>query len=723
METELSGQIERITYTNEENGYTIARVKIFGQRDLVTVVGFLMSPTPGEILNMRGEWINHPKFGEQFKVTDYKTKVPATVFGIQKYLGSGLIKGLGPVIAGRIVKKFGEKTLDVIENDIEKLVMVEGIGKKRITMIQNAWDEQKEIRDVMLFLQSHGVSSGYATKIFKQYKNRSIAVVKENPYRLAMDIFGIGFVIADSIAEKLGFPKDSPLRVEAGILYVLHQLSDEGHVFYPYEYLVKKSRETLSVERDAIVEALGGLAINKKIVLEDLNENIDEFKENNKGVYLAKFHLCETSIAARLKTLSIAPKSIRGVKVENALEWVQKRLDIRLAQNQAKAVQCSLENKIMVITGGPGTGKTTIINAILKIFSKLKVKTLLAAPTGRAAKRMSETTGHEAQTIHRLLEYSFAKGGFQKNEEKPLTCDLLILDEVSMIDTVLMHHLTKAIPTFSTVILVGDVNQLPSVGAGNVLNDIIASGVIPVVELKEIFRQARESRIIVNAHKINSGILPTFEDDVPGNDFFFIQQEDPEKVLEIILELTKDRIPKRFGLDPVDDIQVLTPMHKGVVGAENLNTELQKSLNPSQMEIARGNRNFRVNDKVMQIRNNYDKEVFNGDIGRIVGMRPDENEIAVLFDGRNVVYEFYELDELVLAYAVSVHKSQGSEYPAVVLPVLTQHYILLQRNLIYTAVTRGRNLVVMVGTRKALAMGVNNDKTQRRFTHLRYRLS
>jgi len=723
METELSGQIERITYTNEENGYTIARVKIYGQRDLVTVVGFLMSPTPGEILNMRGEWINHPKFGEQFKVVDYKTTVPATVFGIQKYLGSGLIKGLGPVIAGRIVKKFGEKTLDVIENDIEKLVMVEGIGKKRIAMIQNAWEEQKEIRDVMLFLQSHGVSSGYATKIFKQYKNRSIAVVTENPYRLAMDIFGIGFVIADSIAEKLGFPKDSPLRVEAGILYVLHQLSDEGHVFYPYEHLVQKSRETLGVERDAIVEALGGLAINKKIVLEDLNESIDEFKENNKGVYLAKFHLCETSIATRLKTLSIAPKSIRSVNVENALEWVQERLDIRLAENQAKAIRCALENKIMVITGGPGTGKTTIINAIIKIFSKLKVKTLLAAPTGRAAKRMSEATGYEAKTIHRLLEYSFVKGGFQKNEEKPLSCDLLILDEVSMIDTILMHHLTKAIPTFATVILVGDVNQLPSVGAGNVLNDIIASGVTPVVELKEIFRQARESRIIVNAHQINNGILPTFEDDVPGNDFFFIQQEDPEKVLEIILELTKERIPKRFGLDPVDDIQVLTPMHKGVVGAENLNMELQKSLNPAQVEIIRGSRNFRVNDKVMQIRNNYDKEVFNGDIGRIVGIRPDENEITVLFDGRNVIYEFYELDELVLAYAVSVHKSQGSEYPAVVIPVLTQHYILLQRNLIYTAITRGRNLVVMVGTRKALAMGVNNDKTQKRFTHLRYRMS
>ena len=723
MLTELSGQIERITYTNEENGYTIARVKVYGQRDLITVVGYLMSPAPGEVLSLKGEWINHPKFGEQFKVVEYKTAVPATVFGIKKYLGSGLIKGLGPVIASRIVKKFGEKTLDIIENHIEKLAMVEGIGKKRIAMIQNAWDEQKEIRDVMMFLQSHGVSSGYATKIFKQYKNRSIAVVTENPYRLAMDIFGIGFVIADSIADKLGFSKSSSLRIEAGIIYVLHQLSDEGHVYYPYEYLVKKSQETLGVDRDTVTQALGNLAMDKKIVLEDSNESFSEFKENNKSVYLAKFHLCETSIATRLKMLSTTPKSIRTVNAKNALEWVQGQLDIRLAENQAKAIRCALENKIMVITGGPGTGKTTIINAILKIFSGLKVNTCLAAPTGRAAKRMSETTGQEASTIHRLLEYSFAKGGFQKNEEKPLDCDLLILDEASMIDTILMHHLIKAVPIFATVILVGDVNQLPSVGAGNVLNDIIASGAIPVVELNVIFRQARESRIIVNAHKINSGILPTFEDDIPGNDFYFIHQEDPEKVLEIILELTKERIPKRFGLDPVDDIQVLTPMHKGVVGAGNLNTELQKSLNPFQEEITRGNRNFRTNDKVMQIRNNYDKEVFNGDIGRIIRIRPDEDEITVLFDGREVPYAFYELDELVLAYAVSVHKSQGSEYPAVVVPVLTQHYMLLQRNLIYTAVTRGRDLVVMVGTRKALAIGVNNDKTKKRFTNLRYRMT
>ncbi|NOQ19127.1 MAG: ATP-dependent RecD-like DNA helicase, partial [Desulfobacterales bacterium] len=627
-----------------------------------------------------------------------------------------------PIMAGRIVKKFGKKTLDVIENDIEKLGTVEGIGKKRITMIQQAWDEQKEIRNVMLFLQSHEVSSGYATKIFKQYGNRSVAVVTENPYRLATDIFGIGFVIADGIAEKLGVSKDSPLRVVAGIIYVLDQLSDEGHVFYPYESLVRKSREILGVEKDVVVEALGRLSMDNRIIIEDIHESIDEFKANNKGVYLAKFHLCETGIAKRLKTLLAAPKSIRNVTTENALHWVQGQLDITLAENQANAIRCALEKKIMVITGGPGTGKTTIINAVLKIFSRLGVRALLAAPTGRAAKRMSETSGHEAKTIHRLLEYSFTHGGFQKNEEKPLNCDLLILDEVSMIDTILMHHLLKAIPTFATVVLVGDVNQLPSVGAGNVLNDIIASGTIPVVELNEIFRQAQESRIVVNAHKINSGILPVFENHEAGNDFYFIQQEDPEKVLEIILELTKTRIPRRFDLDPVDDIQVLTPMHKGIVGSGNLNMALQESLNPSQEMITRGNQNFKVNDKVMQIRNNYDKDVFNGDIGRIVDIRRDDYEITVTFDGRDIIYESSDLDELVLAYAISVHKSQGSEYPAVVIPVLTQHYILLQRNLIYTAVTRGRKLVVMVGTRKAFAMGVNNDKTQKRFTYLKHRL-
>ena len=723
MLTDLSGQIERITYTNDQNGFTIARVKVHGQRDLVTVVGHLISPAPGEILNMRGEWVNHPRFGEQFKVVEFKTAVPATVYGIRKYLGSGLIKGLGPVMANRIVKKFGKKTLDVIENETEKLAQVEGIGKKRIAMIKKAWDEQKEIRDVMLFLQSHEISSGYATKIFKQYGNRSIAVVTDNPYRLATDIFGIGFVIADSIASKLGFPEDLPFRIEAGILYVLNQLSDEGHVFYPYEPLIKKSQEILGVGREVVVKALGNIAIEKKVIVEDINKRIEEFKENNKAVYLAKFHLCETSISDRLKLLLTAPKSIRHVASERAVDWVQRQLNITLAENQVRAIRSALANKIMIITGGPGTGKTTIINAVLKIFTRLRVRTILAAPTGRAAKRMSETTGHGAKTIHRLLEFSFIKGGFQKNEEKPLNCDLLILDEASMIDTILMHHLLKAVPSFATVIFVGDVNQLPSVGAGNVLNDIITSGAVPVVKLNEIFRQAKASRIIVNAHKINNGILPSFENQVPNNDFYFIQQEDPQKVLGIILELTKTRIPQRFGFDPVDDIQVLSPMHKGVVGAENLNMELQKTLNPVQDGIIRGNRSFRVNDKVMQIRNNYDKAVFNGDMGRITGIRPEEYEVTVTFDGRDVTYEFSDLDEIVLAYAVSVHKSQGSEYPAVVIPILTQHYILLQRNLIYTAITRGRDLVVMVGTRKALAIGINNDKTQKRFTYLKHRLS
>ncbi len=721
----LTGQIERITYSNEENGFTIARVKVPGRRDLVTVVGNLMSPMPGEIIKMQGEWTTHPKYGEQFKLVSYRTAVPATLYGIQRYLGSGLIKGIGPVMAGRIVKKFGENSLDIIENEIEKLAQVDGIGKKRIEMIRTAWDEQKEIRDVMLFLQTYGVSSGYATKIFRQYGNQSIAVVQENPYRLAADIFGIGFVIADGIAEKLGFSKDSTLRAEAGIQYVLHQMADEGHVYYPYELLLEKCREILQVDREVVAKALGSIVVDKKIIIEDLNDKIEEFRENNKAVYLEKYYVCETSIAFRLKTLIGAPKSFRNIDLDRAVEWVQKQLSINLAEKQLEALRCSVENKVVVITGGPGTGKTTIINAIIKIFSRLKLKIMLAAPTGRAAKRMSETTGYEARTIHRLLEFSFQKGGFQKNEKKPLDCDLLIVDEASMIDTILMHHLLKAVPPRATFILVGDVNQLPSVGAGSILNDIIESGSVSVVKLNEIFRQAKGSRIIVNAHKINDGIIPSFKTPAPSdraNDFYFIQQEDPEKVLEIILELTRERIPRRFNFDPVEDIQVLTPMHRGVAGAGNLNKKLQEALNPGENIIIRGDRGFRINDKVMQIKNNYDKEVFNGDIGKITKINADEQALVISFDGREVVYEFADLDEIVLAYAVSVHKSQGSEYPAVVIPILIQHYMLLQRNLIYTAVTRGKSLVVIVGTRKALAIGIKNNKTQKRYTYLKQRL-
>lgn len=726
MPTTLSGQIERITFTNEETGFTIARVKIAGRHEPVTVVGTLMAPMPGEILDMHGEWSNHPRFGIQFKVRDYKTRVPATVYGIRKYLGSGMIKGLGPVMADRIVDKFGKKTLDVIDSQIQRLAEVAGIGEKRIAMITQAWAAQSEIRDVMLFLQSHGVSAGYAAKIFKQYGNQSIAVVKQNPYRLATDIFGIGFLTADQIAGKLGFENDSKLRVEAGILYVLNQLSDEGHVYFPYQPLISKSCDILGVDREPVVQALGHLALDQKIVIEDINETLDVFKENHKAVYLARFFLCETGIARRLKALVTGTKFLRDIDTNKAIDWVQGQLSITLAENQIKAIVWAVKNKVMVITGGPGTGKTTIINAVLKIFARLKAAIMLAAPTGRAAKRMTEATGFAAKTIHRLLEYSLQKGGFQRNEDKPLDCDVLVIDESSMIDTLLMYHLLKAVPTFATLILVGDINQLPSVGAGNVLADIIASSAVPVATLDKIFRQAQTSQIVVNAHRINQGLAPSVNAGQaadPRNDFYFIDQEDPDQVLDIIVELCKNRIPQRFGFDPVDDIQVLTPMHRGSVGAGNLNQQLQAALNPGEGGVTRGERSYRVNDKVMQIRNNYDKEVFNGDIGRIRAIAWENREITVSIDGRDIAYDFGDLDEIVPAYAISVHKSQGSEYPVVIIPIVTQHYILLQRNLIYTAVTRGKKLVVIVGSRKAMAIGVNNNKTRQRYTRLKYRLN
>ncbi|MBW2708183.1 MAG: ATP-dependent RecD-like DNA helicase [Deltaproteobacteria bacterium] len=721
MLTHLKGQIERITYTNEENGYSVVKLKVYGRADLINAVGNMMAPTPGEIIELKGEWSNHPKFGEQFKITHYKTEVPATVYGIRKYLGSGLIKGIGPVMAKRIVKKFGENTLDLIEKDPGRLAEVAGIGKKRIAMIKVAWEEQKEIREVMLFLQTHGVSSGYATKIFKQYGDQSIQVVQENPYRLAMDIFGIGFVTADGIAEKLGFDKQCQIRAEAGILYILHQLADEGHVYFPYEPLVQKCREMLGINPELISQAMDANVLANRIVMEDLNDDAETFQGNNKGVFLKKFHVSETGIAARMKRLFNAPKAIRAIDAQKAVDWVQKRLSIGLAESQVKAIKEAARSKVLVITGGPGTGKTTIINAILKIFSPLKIRIQLAAPTGRAAKRMSEATGHEAMTLHRLLEYSMKKGGFKKDQKHPLPCDILIVDEASMIDTILMHHLLKAIPLGATFILVGDIHQLPSVGAGNVLKDIMASAAIPVVVLDKIFRQARESRIIVNAHRINEGKMP-LRQNRGESDFFFIEQEDPEQVLNTILDLAGKRVPDYFGFDPMNDIQVLTPMHRGIVGAGNLNLALQNRLNQNTQGVERGNRTFRIGDKVMQIKNNYDKEVFNGDMGRIVRLEPETREVVISFEGRELPYDFTDLDEVILSYAVSVHKSQGSEYPAVIIPILIQHYMLLQRNLIYTAVTRGKKLVILVGTRKALAIGIRNDKTLKRYTLLEKRL-
>jgi exodeoxyribonuclease V alpha subunit len=720
MAVELTGQIERITYTNGESGYTIAKVRVRGHRDLVTVVGNFMAPQPGEILTMTGVWSLHPRFGEQFKVDQYYTKMPATVSGIKKYLGSGLIKGIGPVMADRIVKKFGQNTLDIIEQDIKKLASVEGIGRKRIQMIQTAWEDQKEIRDLMLFLQSNDVSAGYAPRIFREYGNLAIPIVRENPFRLAMDIFGIGFVTADRIAEKMGFDKNSPLRSQAGIIYVLHQLSEDGHVCCPIGPLLEKCGETLAVDKEVITGALDSLAQSGAVIIDE--GPVDPEPDSVKAVYLANFFVSENGIARRLAALVQAPSGFSPVNVDKAVKWVEPRLDIALAPRQIEALKFSLENRVMVLTGGPGTGKTTLIKAMLHIFERMGQRVMLAAPTGRAAKRMSEASGHEARTIHRLLEFASRKGGFQKNENYPLEADILIIDESSMIDTILMHHLLKAVESGTTLILVGDVNQLPSVGAGNVLNDIILSGIAPVVELNEIFRQARTSSIIVNAHRINSGKMPLIDNDRADADFYFIQQEDPQKAVDIILEMVKNRIPRRFGLDPVSDIQVLTPMHKGPAGAGNLNVQLQKALNPDAPGILRGGREFKINDKVMQVKNNYDKDVYNGDIGRIFRIFPEEQEVVVTFENRNVAYDYSDMDELVPAYAVTVHKSQGSEYPAVVVPILTQHYILLQRNLIYTAVTRGKKLVVLVGTTRALAMGIKNNKTLKRFTRLRHRL-
>jgi exodeoxyribonuclease V alpha subunit len=707
----LHAQIERITYANEETGYAVAKVYAKGHEGLVAVVGILPSPNPGEILKMQGTWESHPKFGPQFKVQTCETILPATANAIQKYLGSGLIKGIGPVMAGRIVKLFGEQALDIIEHQADRLTEVQGIGKKRIDMIRKAWEDQKAIRNVMIFLQGHGVSATYAAKIYKQYGNDSISIVQNNPYRLAQDIWGIGFKTADKIAQAIGIAQDSPMRIDAGIVHVLHELADEGHVYFPDDPLLNKAGEILEVDRSLLEPGISRLAGERRVVIEEQGES-------GRPVYLAKFHHCEVGTARRMSVLINAPRNVRQVDVGKALEWVQSQMRMTLAEKQQEAVRSALTGKVVVITGGPGTGKTTIIRSILNIYSRLTQRILLAAPTGRAAKRMSEAAGHEAKTIHRLLEFSPANGSFKHNEEKPVSADLLIVDEASMIDQVLMYHLIQAVPLGCAVVLVGDIDQLPSVGAGNVLRDIIASGVVPVVTLNEIFRQALNSSIITNAHAINAGQMPDLRPRKDPDDFYFMYQEEPEQALEAIINLVKNRIPAKFGLDPINDIQVLSPMHRGVIGAGNLNQVLQEALNPSGPCVERGARKFRVGDKVMQIRNNYDKEVFNGDIGRVARLDQEMRELIVRFDGRDVLYEFMELDELVLAYAATVHKSQGSEYPAIVMPVMTTHYIMLQRNLIYTGITRGRRLVVLVGTKKALAMAVRNNKTGKRYSNL-----
>jgi len=724
QEIEIQGQIERITFTNEENGYTVAKIKVKGKKDLITIVGTMFSVSPGEILRVRGFWDNHPRYGEQLKITNYETLLPATSKGIERYLGSGMIKGIGPLMAKRLVTRFKEDTLNIIEEDIERLKEVDGIGEKRIEMIRKAWEEQKEIRYVMIFLQGHGISPTYAVKIYRQYGKDSIRVVKENPYRLAMDIYGIGFKTADKIAQKLGISKESQIRTEAGILHVLYELSEEGHVYYPYELLIKKCCEILEVEESTIPYAIDAIAEEGSIVIDNkFFEKDEEVTTDQRVIYLAKFYVSETGIAKKLKRLTSTPKQLRLINLDNAINWVEKSLKIEFSEKQKEAIKAAINSKVMIITGGPGTGKTTIIKAIIEIYKAMNQRILLAAPTGRAAKRMSSATGYEARTIHRLLEYSPSNGSFKRNEKNPLEADIVIIDETSMIDTPLMYHFLKAVKTTTTVIFVGDVDQLPSVGAGNILKDMIDSGRIHTVRLDEIFRQSKESMIIVNAHRINKGDMPYLKFSRDGlKDFFFTEIYEPQEVARYIIYLCNEVLPKKFGFNPVEDVQVITPMYKGIAGVSNLNNEMQDALNKNEYILIKGGRTFKIGDKVMQLRNNYDKDVFNGDIGKIISIDKELQEIKVNFYDKLITYDFSELDEITLAYAISVHKSQGSEYPVVIIPVLTHHYIMLQRNLLYTAITRGKKLVFLVGTKRAIAMAVKNNKPLKRYTMLKQRL-
>jgi exodeoxyribonuclease V alpha subunit len=718
--TSLEGSVARITYVSEETQYVVARLDVPGKPDPVTIVGTVLSLTPGETLRLHGRWSHHPKYGEQFRVERYESVVPATITGIRKYLGSGMIKGIGPVFAGRLVEAFGEDTLKVIEGTPGRLAEVEGIGPIRQQRIVSAWAEQREIREVMLFLQGHGVSPAYAVKIFKAYGQAAIATVRENPYRLARDIRGIGFKTADRIARELGVPADSPLRAAAGILHTLNELTDEGHVYVPADELLRAAEERLEIPAALLPDALSALDADEAVVVER--------PAAGRAVYLKPLHVSETQLARRLADLLRAPRTLPPVDMAHALPWVEGRTGLALTDEQRQAVRLAFQEKILVVTGGPGTGKTTILRAVIRLLEAKKVRVHLASPTGRAAKRLAEVTGHDACTLHRLLEWNPREGGFQRNARNPLETDVVVVDEVSMVDILLAHHLAQAVPLAATLLLVGDADQLPSVGPGTVLQDLLAVPGIPAVRLTTIFRQAAQSRIVSNAHRVNRGEFPDLAA-TPADarqDFFFLAEDDPLRLRDLIVGLAQRRLPAKYGLDPLAEIQVLTPMHRGPIGAGQLNAALQAALNPPRngtAELLRGGRIFRVGDRVLQQRNNYDKGVYNGDLGRIAAIDPSEQSVAVRFDDREVPYDFSDLDELTLAYAVTVHKSQGSEYPAVILPLHTTHYPMLQRNLLYTAITRAKRLLVLVGTRKAVAIATKNDATRRRYSQLRERLA
>lgn len=739
--------VERITYQNPENGYTILKCRVKDYADLVPVIGNLLDVNVGSVLLVEGNWKVDSKYGRQFVAESWEETLPATVYGMEKYLGSGLIKGVGPKFAKRIVQKFGVDTFTIIEDNVQLLIEVEGIGNKRVQMITESWERQKEVKNVMLFLQDNGVSTSFAAKIYKTYGNDSIPVVKENPYRLADDIWGIGFKTADQIATKLGFEKNSFVRLRSGIMYTLSELSNDGHVYAEKQQLIKAASELLEAEESYIVMTMDEMFKKEDLIQEKSIVKLDENKEPIEAIYLPPFYYAEIGVARKMKKLVTTPGTDRlwtGLMKARAesgkddlsvdVEAIEKKVGMTYDDVQRDAIRLAATAKVMVLTGGPGTGKTTTTHGIISAYRAYGLRILLAAPTGRAAKRMTEATGLEAKTIHRLLECKPPEG-YQKNEENPLEGDVLIVDECSMIDIVLMNSLLKAIPQNMRLILVGDIDQLPSVGAGNVLRDIIDSGSFPVVRLTRIFRQAQTSRIIMNAHRINEGKNPDISNG-KDSDFFFMENEDAEAVVPQIVDLVKTKLPNYYHVDS-KQIQVLTPMQRGVVGATNLNLALQEALNPTEQEIFMRGRGavmmpkdtlrrsgfaFRADDKVMQIKNNYDKEVFNGDIGIIESVDAEDRTLKVNFDNRVVEYDVTELDEIVHAYATTIHKSQGSEYPIVVMPILMNHYVMLQRNLIYTGITRAKKIIVMVGTKKALSYAIRNVTVMKRNTLLKERL-
>lgn len=766
---QISGSVERITYYNEENGYSVIRLKpdsrgmlpfkyASGRDGLITVVGNLPELQPGEWLKLTGKWANHAKHGRQFQAEFCEQSLPATTEGIKRYLGSGMIRGVGPVMAERIVNRFGDETLDVIDHEPEKLLTVLGIGQKRVGQIAKAWDEQRAIKDVMIFLQSHGVSTNLATKIYKKYGDTSLAVVQNTPYKMVQDIYGIGFKTADKIARAIGLAVDDPSRIEAGIAYTLNRMAEEGHVYMPQEELEPEAAEILGVEGEKVTAVIDALETSDFIKRETLQYSVagnqssvnsnqyavressaakdyalrtthSEVKEE-RAVYLTPFYYSEIGVTQRVQKMIEQPTSRLSVigkqysvnREADATHYTRRTTGVQLAPQQLQAVQTAVTHKVTILTGGPGTGKTTTLRALLDLLDKHRLTYALASPTGRAAKRLAEATGREAKTIHRLLEFNPGEG-FGRNEHNPLNADMIVIDEASMLDLMLANNLLKAISPDSHLLLVGDIDQLPSVGAGDVLADLIDSGVTAVVRLQTIFRQAADSGIISNAHRINQGLPPETKPEM--NDFFLFIKDDPAEAAELLVDVVKKRLPLKFKLDAMDDIQVLAPMYNGALGVSNLNLMLQAALNPpskKKPERKLGGRIFRVGDKVMQTVNNYDKNVYNGDIGRLAGMDIINQTMTISVDGMPIVYDFLEADELVHAYCISVHKSQGAEYPCVVMPVATQHYMMLQRNLLYTAVTRAKKLVILVGTRKAINIAVKNNKVTERHTALDWRL-